>query len=265
MLHDNTWRFLCHPPLPPAMNMAIDEAISISFSKNKTPQTVRLYDWASPALTIGAFQKIEPSWHPFLDGKTLTILRRITGGRALLHDREITYSVVASTQDPLFSGGIKKTFYAIAQGLLAGLSILDVKAQIYLPKRDSAFSKEPSPFCAKSLSFYEIAVAGKKLIGSAQRRWRDHFLQHGSIVLSPRPCEEIFYAEKSLTLSDLLLNLPLRNQMEEALKIGFETAWPIRLEKGTLTPEENKIANSLVTEKYNNPAWTKDRAKRERP
>ncbi len=242
MSHDNIWRFIIDPPLPPARNMAIDEAISIAFANNKTSPTLRLYQWASPALTLGSFQKIDPTLRHFLEENPVTLLRRITGGQALLHDRDFTYSIIASTHDPLFSGGIKKTFYSIAQGLLAALARLGVAAEIYTPMRDVASLQERmgrsprrgrSPFCAASLSWYEIAVDGKKLIGSAQRRWVHHFLQHGS--------------------------LPALPEIEHAIQIGFATAWSIRLEKGYLTSEEVKLADALVVEKYNNAAWTEER------
>lgn len=217
------WRFIVDPPQSPAMNMAIDEAIAITFAKNKTPPTLRLYQWATPAMTLGAFQKIDPTLHHFLENNPVTPIRRITGGQALLHDKDVTYSVIASTHDPLFSGGIKKTFYAIAQGLLGSLERLGISAEIHTPMRDSALSRERSAFCINSLSWYEIAVDGKKLVGSAQKRWPDYFLQHGSILLEKSPLE-----------------------IEKAIQSGFETAWPIRLERGSLTTEETQLAADLL-------------------
>ena len=257
MAHKNIWRFIVHLPLSPAMNMAVDEAIAITFSKNETPPTLRLYQWKSPAITLGAFQKIDPILRHFLETngvrpsqgtlplRPVTPMRRITGGQALLHDKDLTYSIIASTHDPLFAGGIKKTFYSIAQGLLGALQLLGISAKIHTPMRDttSPQAQSPrrgrSPFCASSLSWYEIAVDGKKLIGSAQKRWPDHFLQHGSIPLEKSPLE-----------------------IENAIQTGFETAWPIQLEKGALTSEENQLADHLVAEKYNNAAWTEARGLR---
>ncbi|MBI3358064.1 MAG: hypothetical protein HY037_00495 [Nitrospirae bacterium] len=258
------------PPLPPARNMAIDEAIAIAFAKNKThlaeatcparvvPPTLRLYQWESPALTLGSFQKIDPTLRQFLEANPITPIRRITGGQALLHDRDLTYSIIASTHDPLFLGGIKKTFYSIAQGLLAGLQTLGISAKIHIPMRDNPSRR--SPFCVVSLSWYEIAVSGgEKLIGSAQKRWIDHFLQHGSLPLEPSPLEKSLYEKKSITLSDLLNRLPSLSAIEEALKVGFETAWSIRLEKGDLTSKENQLVDYLLAERYTNAAWTEER------
>lgn len=239
--------------------MAIDEAIASVFVKDKMPPTLRLYQWESPALTLGAFQKSDDTLRHFWETNAVTPLRRITGGQAFLHDRDLTYSIIASTHDPLFSGGIKKTFYSIAQGLLGGLSQLGVHAGVYTPMRGQRALRERSPFCASSLSWYEIAVDEKKLIGSAQKRWPDHFLQHGSLPLVSTPFEDGLYKGKLLNLYDLINRLPSLSEMEEAIQLGFETAWTIKLTKGSLTSEEISLANRLVTEKYNNTAWTQQR------
>jgi lipoate-protein ligase A len=256
MTKDNAWRFICHPPLPPAMNMAIDEAMALVFPKDQIP-TVRLYGWASPTLTLGAFQKIEPKWSPYLEENNITLIRRITGGRALLHDNDLTYSIVASTDNPLFAGGIKKTFFSVADGLLSGLNQLNVYAELFEPRQKSPSLREQSPFCVQSFSWYEIAASGKKLIGSAQKRWRTHFLQHGSLPLLQSSFEGLLPSKGAITLSDLLLNLPTRSQIEEAMKTGFETAWGITLLHGSLTPEETQLADQLVFEKYQTPSWNK--------
>jgi len=230
--------------------MAIDEAVAVTFANGITRPTVRLYQWESPTLTLGAFQKSDPTLSQFLETYPVIPIRRITGGQAFLHDRDLTYSIIASTHDPLFSGGIKKTFYSIAQGLLGGLARLGVHADIYTPMHDSTLLREKSPFCAASLSWYEIAVSGKKLIGSAQKRWVNHFLQHGSLPLEQSSFEESLYNIRSITLPDLLNRRPSLAEITDALQIGFESAWSIKLERGCLTSEEIKLADDLLTQKY---------------
>ena len=248
------WRFISDPKLPAAMNMAIDEAIALSFREKKIP-TLRVYRWDAPALTIGSFQKMEADLSSSLRNNGIPVIRRITGGRALLHDREITYSVVADTNDPLFSGGIKKTFFAIAQGLLAGLRHLGVEAEVFVPREKVI----QGPFCMTSLSWYEIAVSGKKLIGSAQKRWVDHFLQHGSLSLAPSLFEEQFQIETPLHLCKLLPKLPPFSEIERALREGFETAFGIQMKETSLTEEEKRMAHRLVSEKYLNKDWNENR------
>ncbi len=243
------------------MNMAIDETIAVAFSEGKVPPTLRLYQWASPTLTLGSFQKMESDLSGFLEENPIPFVRRITGGRALLHDREITYSVVGGTHDPLFLGGIKETFYSIAQGLLAGLNRLGVDAQIYTPNQDTPFLRSQSPFCADSLSWYELAISGKKLIGSAQKRWVNSFLQHGSLPLTPSPFAERLHPKRSLVLCDLLPKIPLPHEIKEAIRIGFETALQIQLKEETLTFEEEERVHGLVAEKYGNRAWNENRKK----
>jgi len=253
------WRLLSDPPLTAEMNMAIDEAIALTFCKQKIP-TVRLYQWDAPALTIGSFQEMAPL-APWLQDDQIPIIRRITGGRALLHDQEITYSVVADTDDPVFSGGIKKTFYAIAQGLLAGLNRLGIPAEIFIPKKEIV----QSPFCIQSISWYEIAVSEKKLIGSAQKRWTNHFLQHGSIPLAPSPFAEKLKIKTPIHLCELFAQLPDHHEIKHAIRNGFETAFGIQFEEQPLTEEEKKIADRLITEKYGNKEWNNNRNKRSNP
>lgn len=235
--------------------MAIDEAIAIAFSEGQAPPTLRLYGWAAPSVSFGSFQKWETAWEDLQGRGELHFVRRITGGRALLHDRELTYSVVASTKDPLFSEGIKGTFYAIAGGLLAGLTSLGVEADIYAPPRSQRLEHPPNPLCFASTSWYEITAQGRKLIGSAQRRWTKHFLQHGSLILQ-KGADRTFFSENQIGLSELLPRLPDDESLRQMLKKGFESALSIQLEEGSLTPEEKTVSARLAKEKYGNPAWT---------
>lgn len=239
--------------------MAVDEAIAIAFSEGKVPPTLRLYRWSVPSVSIGSFQKWEPEWTDLAERGALRFVRRITGGRALLHDRELTYSVVAGTHDPLFSDGIKGTFYAIAGGFLAGMKSLRVAADIYAPPRSQRLERSASPLCFASTSWYEITAQGKKLIGSAQRRWVRHFLQHGSLILEKRGAAGIPPSENQIGLSELLSTLPSEEAIEQAIIGGFESALPVRLEWEQLTPEEEEIAARLSKEKYGTDAWNRRR------
>ena len=108
---------------------------------------------------------------------------------------------------------------------------------------------------------YEIAVSGKKLIGSAQKRGTGYFLQHGSLILEPSPHESHLYREAPLHLSDLLSPLPDRSEIEKNMRQGFENTWHVRVEEDTLTPEETQQVQQLVLEKYDNSTWNTDRNK----
>lgn len=239
--------------------MAVDEAIAIAFSEGKVPPTLRLYRWSLPSVSIGSFQPWEPEWSDLAERRALPFVRRITGGRALLHDRELTYSVVAGTRDPLFSGGIKGTFYAIAGGFLAGMKSLGVSVDIYAPPRARRLERSASPLCFASTSWYEITAQGKKLIGSAQRRWVGHFLQHGSLIFEKRGAEGFPPSENQIGLIELLSALPPMEAIERAIAGGFESALSVRMEQGSLTPAEEETAARLAKEKYGADAWNRRR------
>jgi len=257
------WRFIIDPPLSPEKNMAIDEAISIAFSENKVPPTLRLYQWSRPTFSIGSFQTLDSRWLDYLKRSKVEIIRRMTGGQGLLHDRELTYSVIAGTTDPLFSGGIKGTFQSISTGLLAGLQEIGMVGKIHEPSQDRRLTREKDPLCFASTSGYEITAGGKKLIGSAQRRWRSHFLQHGSLILETRFPESKtliknsprMTSEKQISLAELMPVLPAMGLLEQAMRIGFERALPIHLVPGKLTLEEAESAERLIKEKYGNDQW----------
>lgn len=254
--HQRThWRLLIDPPLSSERNMAIDEAIAIAYSEGSVPPTLRLYRWSCPSFSIGSFQKLESDWLDFLKSGSIPLVRRMTGGRALLHDAELTYSIVSSTRDPLFSEGIKGTFHTIAGGLLAGLRKIGVEAEVHTPAREERTGRPRDPLCFASTSWYEITVQGKKLIGSAQRRWVSHFLQHGSLIVGRSRVENPFVAGNQIALADLLTDVPPPEKLEAAMRDGFETALPIKLEPGSLTGGEVERAETLIKDKYGNDAW----------
>lgn len=282
------WRFLDDPPQSAAMNMAIDEAIAMAFSRGEVLPTIRFYGWDVPSLSIGSFQKLDSDLTELM--APLPWVRRMTGGRALLHDREVTYSVVAGLLNPLFSGGLKGTFQSISEGLMRGLKRLGVDAEIHVPQglqpsqgtRPQQGTRpilvcqgerpprsdgspcgargprrgETSPFCFESTSWYEITVNQKKLIGSAQRRWPTHFLQQGSLVI-----EQNHHADKRLapknqtTLSEILSPVPGEEEIRTALKEGFKEALSIELIAGVLTDQEKIDADRLVDQKYGHSDW----------
>src|SRR3990172_8328587 len=166
-------------------NMAVDEAIADAVEKGVSPPTLRLYGWKSPTLSIGYSQSLENKIDTeYCRKNKIGIVLRPTGGRAVLHDKEVTYSLISPKNNPLFPDNISGTYRVISETLLNGLSFLEIdailspKSQIPNPK-----SQIPNPSCFATTSQYEITVDGKKLIGSAQRRFKNSFLQHGSIPL----------------------------------------------------------------------------------
>lgn len=252
--------------------MASDEAIAIAFSEGKSPASLRLYSWDRPSFSVGAFQTLDADWIAALNILCLPVIRRITGGRGLLHEHELTYAVISSTSDPHFCGGIKGTFQAIATGLLEGLSQLSVEAALHIPVR--AIQREDrNPLCFDTAGWYEITAQGKKLIGSAQRRWKSHFLQHGSLILkkseeapdATTPFPNCLRSENQISLAELMTPLCSYTSLVQALIQGFENTLSIKLKPGTLSPYEQEIMNRLLREKYGRREWNlyRDTAKKQ--
>jgi len=263
-LRKNSWRMIVEPAQAAAENMAIDEAIAIAFSEGKAPETLRLYTWKTPSFSIGAFQMLEQDWITLLEAQEIDIVRRMTGGRGLLHEHELSYSVIASIKNPLFSGGIKGTFESISLGLLAGLKEIGVAGILHTPAR------KPQPRAKKTLCFdavsgYEITAQGKKLIGSAQRRWKTHFLQHGSFVIKQsetRAFPSKLISENQITLTELMASPPNPETLIHAIKAGFEKTFDLNLEVGELSDYEKKLAQGCLQEKYARRTWNLYREKR---
>ncbi len=183
----HTWRFMDTGPGNAARNMEIDRHL-LEEATSGAPPTLRFYTWEPPAVSIGRFQRIETSVD--MDAcrrHGIDIVQRITGGRAVLHLRELTYTIASPADVPLFPSDILGTYRVIAEGLLKGLSNLGIAAEILSRScKNVALVKRRSkdPACFSSPSWYEIVVNGRKIIGSAQRRVRGAFLQHGSILIS---------------------------------------------------------------------------------
>lgn len=169
--------------------MQWDEELLASCQAGERGATVRLYTWEKPAVSIGRFQKIEQAVS--LDAcraRGIEVVRRATGGRAVFHHHELTYCIVAPVDHPLFPPSVLGAYKVIARGLVAGLRLLGVHAEMHSRGGRCAHSNRPGDFrdspCFASSSWYEIVVNGRKLVGSAQRRLSRAFMQHGSILIS---------------------------------------------------------------------------------
>jgi len=268
------WRLIDSGSADPAMNMAIDEAISLTCRQGQSPTTLRFYTWQPAALSIGYFQNASAEIDlERCKAQGYRFVRRPTGGKSVLHDQELTYSVVARADNPLFPKDLHRSFIVIAQALISGLDHLSIQAQVFgsTSTKKRTRSPEISPSCFASATGFEIGVDGKKFIGSAQRRWRDGFLQHGSILCHFEP-ERLFNllkfsdegertqartktAQAVTSLSSILKNQPDINYIKEGLIQGFEEALKIRLMPSQLTPFEWSLAKNLTRKKYGTDDW----------
>ncbi len=188
------WHYIDSGPNIAAYNMAVDEELLARAQAGERTPILRLYTWAPPAVSLGRFQKMADAVNVDACRKHgFDIVRRITGGRAVLHRDELTYSIVSRIDNPLFPPNVHGTYKVIAGGLLTGLRNLGIPAEMV--SRGSRLSHlvnkhAKDPACFSSPSWYEIVVNGKKIVGSAQRRLSGAFLQHGSILISYDPALE---------------------------------------------------------------------------
>ncbi|NLA04299.1 MAG: lipoate--protein ligase family protein [Firmicutes bacterium] len=183
----NKWRLLLDQPLPGAVNMQRDLEIVEEVAAGKAPPTLRLYRWAPPALSTGRFQDPGRVADPEACRRLgIDLLRRPTGGRALLHHRELTYSIVLPDRREIIPAGVLPSYRFISRALLLAFETLQIKAEL---SPESAGGTDLLPgSCFDTPSAYELRVQGKKVVGSAQLRRKGVLLQHGSILLS-RPLE----------------------------------------------------------------------------
>ncbi len=183
----NKWHLIDSGPNLGVYNMAVDEELLARAQAGAKVPVLRFYTWDPAAVSIGRFQKIEEAVNAGACKRlNMDIVRRVTGGRAVLHSRELTYSIIARTDDPLFPTNVLGTYKLIAAGLLQGLKNLGIPAEmVSRSHRNAALVKKGTkdPACFSSPSWYEIVVRGRKIIGSAQRRMSNAFLQHGSILM----------------------------------------------------------------------------------
>jgi len=263
------WRVLDSGETEGYLNMAIDEAILWSCQKGDTPPTLRFYRWDQPTLSIGYSQNVFKEFNiAACRERKYPIVRRITGGRAVLHDQEVTYSVVVPKRDSLFSTSVLEAYRLLGAGLVEGCKRLGIEAQM-LPRVVPGNSQGTgrSPICFSSPSWYEIVAGGKKLIGSAQRRLDGALLQQGSILtkFNPEPLVAILHAKSGEAVRELLDRITSMRELLKkevsyqevisAMMKGFERGCGVMLQRGELTPLEWKMAYQLCQTKYSQDAW----------
>ncbi len=262
------WRLLNTAQDCGAVNMAVDEAILRAVQAGLVPPTLRLYGWSPPCLSLGQAQPAaEVDWEACRQ-LGIDVVRRSTGGRAILHVDELTYSLAAPENDPRVAGDIVSSYRKISAGLLAGLRMLNVPGLESMPQPQSTHrALPPSPACFQAPSHYEITVGGKKLAGSAQKRGRGALLQHGAIplcgdiaricqVLLPRP-EEAALRARATTVEAAVGRAPSFDEAAAALAGGFSQALGVELAAGQLTLQEQRWAAELRRDKYSCDEWTR--------
>lgn len=265
-----SWRLLFTPAARGAWNMAVDESILESIGRGESIPTLRLYAWTPACLSLGFAQCYADVDAARLQSRGWDVVRRITGGRAILHTDELTYSVIGPADHPILTGSVLESYSRLAKALLRAVQDLNLPVEMKEGKADE--NGKSNPVCFEVPSTYEITVDGKKLIGSAQARRKEGVLQHGSLPLTgdlTRITEALSFADESARADAATRLLARAATVESALGravdwdtaaqafiYAFETELGIQFERGELSEEEKTRAEELVREKYGNPGWT---------
>jgi lipoate-protein ligase A len=250
--------------------MALDESILEHIGRGESMPTLRLYAWDPACLSLGHAQPFADVDVQRLKERGWEVVRRATGGRAILHTDEITYSVIAPNDEPRVAGTVLQSYNRLAQALLLAVKQLDLPVEMKEGK--AADGSAANPVCFEVPSTYEITVDGKKLIGSAQARKKEGVLQHGSLPLTgdlTRICQALVFENESAreeaskrllsratTVESVLGGEVSWETAAEAFIYAFESQLGLSLKQGELSESESKRTDQLVKEKYNHPSWT---------
>ncbi len=264
--NETTWRLLPCRVLHADENMAIDEAVFRLNRLDGQPPTLRFFGWTPPAVSLGYFQKtFEEIDVDYCRREGVDIVRRPTGGKAVLHDREMTYSLVAPVEHPLFAGSILETYRVISGCLLEALRQLGLAPEMVSEGR-SASATRMEAYCFAAPSKYEILAGGRKICGSAQVRAGGVFLQHGSLLMDidTRRAAAVMriaaagIADSTTTLREQIGRLIEIDEMAGILRGAFENTLGIRLVEAGLTDREEALKRELMIGKYGTDRWNLD-------
>lgn len=262
MRNEKAWRMLPRRVLPAAENMAIDEAV-FRLSREGLPPTLRFFGWDPSAVSLGYFQKtsreidVEACRQAGID-----IVRRPTGGKAVLHEHELTYSISAAVDHPLFTGDILGTYRVISDCIAEALRRLGLVPEMASEGR-SAAGTPLEAYCFAAPSRYELLVGGRKICGSAQVRTSGSFLQHGSLLIDIDPARAAAVmrvsaegvAASTTTLREQLGRAIGADELARVLRGAFEDTLGIILVDEGLTEAEEELKQQLMAKKYSTDRW----------
>ncbi|MDQ0975933.1 lipoate-protein ligase A [Neobacillus niacini] len=274
-MNKEVWRFIDSGNCSPSFNMALDEALLDWHSEGKFPPVIRFYGWDPATLSIGYFQKVEKEIDlEAVKAHELGFVRRPTGGRGVLHEHELTYSVIVSEDHPEMPTTVTEAYRVISEGILKGFHQLGLEAYFAVPRTDeerSALKNPRSAVCFDAPSWYELVVEGRKVAGSAQTRQKGVILQHGSILLDldedklfslfKYPSERVkdrmksAFKSKAVAINEISSRKITLEEAKEAFYKGFAEGLNIELQPYQLTEEELAYVNKIAKERYESDEW----------
>ena len=261
-----TWKFLYSGEGDPFFNLALDEVLFFENQKGDFVPVFRIYGWDKAAISIGYFQNVNRACNlAECQKQNLPVIRRITGGRAVFHEKDLTYSLVGSSDlYPELGHSVLETYNKTSQAFLGGLKMLGVQGE-WEKGRVSANGKKSFWPCFASTSTYEVTHLGKKLIGSAQKRVGNSFIQQGSLPLTSAKNQKNFlvngnpaengYEKKFTNLEEILKRKLDLSEVALVLKSAWEKFWNVNFSEMELTPQLIKQTQDLVHSKYSKKEW----------
>lgn len=260
------WGFLNTGHHNAATNMAIDEALLNWHSRGVIPPTLRFYGWSAPSLSVGKLQRVDKRIDfSALERYNCDFVRRLTGGSAVLHDDELTYSIVVSEAHPSIPTSVREAYHILTRGILEGYRNLGIQADYAYPSREETI-KGRSSVCFEQAAYYELVIDDKKLSGNAQVRKDNVLLQHGSIPMNineemlfdlflfpserMREKKRTSFCEKAIAINQITNQRHTYDMLVDAFYHGFQTGLDVKFKPMTLTDAQWDEINQLAKNKY---------------
>jgi lipoate-protein ligase A len=244
------FRFIDDPPSGGAWQMAVDEAL-LESAADGAGDTLRVYGWAEPTLSLGYFQDYaERTTHRA--SQNCALVRRQTGGGAILHDRELTYSLAVSVEHPLAEDALR-LYNTVHQTLIESLQEFQIRARLCAAGAPSTGVMQPF-LCFQRRTIGDILLGEAKICGSAQRRRRGAVLQHGSLLWAGSP-----QAPELPGIEELTGNRVNQAEFTMAWRLRLIEAFGLELDRRGLTSTELDLVRSLAVEKYDCARWNRRR------
>jgi len=247
------WRVIIDDAADGPWNMAVDRAILSEHASGDAPPTLRLYGFSPPTVSIGRFQKLDDVDVPYCHERGIDVCRRPTGGRGVLHDEELTYSIVAGVRDGV-PRGVRDSYRYLSGALAAAYRSLGVDAALTARERGKRVGA-----CYLHATGADLSLGAAKLSGSAQVWERDSCLQHGSFVIARDVAREarVFMldveaaralATSTATIVDAIGRRPEHVELATAVRTGVEATFAVELCEEGLSDGEQMLARSYVSE-----------------
>lgn len=266
------WHLVVDSPTLGAVNMASDEVLLQSVAEKSRLPTLRLYGWQPKSLSLGYGQRIREVDLDRIQANGWGIVRRPTGGKAILHGDELTYSVTLPLDDELAQGDVVESYRRISTALLSALNLLGLAPEA---EKQAKGNQGLGPVCFEVPSHYEITADGKKLIGSAQMRRKTGILQHGTLPLfgdialicdalvydneGEREAAKVKVRERATTLESVAGYRITWEEAAEAIIEGFARTFAIDFIETDYSDYERERIQHFATEQYGHPTWMNKR------